>query len=141
MKMKKAASILSAMIILLSGLRVTVATHFCGGSYAASKVSLSGKLASCGMEDDERDRQLPWDQYRKHCCDNEVMLAGTDNIFTDPVPCDIISLKEFADNIFFIKDYRSCHLYEVRPENSVYYPPGLTVTNPVSQETICVFRI
>ena len=29
---------------------ISVATHYCGGQIAASRVTLTGKLASCGME-------------------------------------------------------------------------------------------
>jgi len=70
--MKKVLSIISVLIIILAGLQVTVSSHYCGGEPVASKISLSGTLASCGMEDNEENCPLPWHQVTSDCC--ETML-------------------------------------------------------------------
>jgi hypothetical protein len=45
--------------VLTAMLHLTVATHYCG-EVAASRISLSGKLASCGMEvADEQLGEVP----------------------------------------------------------------------------------
>jgi len=51
--MRKLSSISLAILILLAGMHITIATHFCGGEIAATKVSLAGIAASCGMESDK----------------------------------------------------------------------------------------
>ena len=52
--MKKTVTILSAFLILLSGVHFTIATHYCNERLAGTKISLSGKTASCGMESPEK---------------------------------------------------------------------------------------
>ncbi len=36
--------------MLASGMKVSIDRHYCGGQLAATKISVTGKLASCGME-------------------------------------------------------------------------------------------
>jgi hypothetical protein len=52
--MKKLLSRSVALIILLTGMNLTISSHFCGGVLAATKVSFTGKLASCGMESGQK---------------------------------------------------------------------------------------
>ena len=77
--MKKGVSISLVLLLLTAMLHFTIATHFCGGRVAASKVSLSGKLASCGMECSEKDFPLPGTHFITHCCDDVVTLFGVDS--------------------------------------------------------------
>jgi len=52
-KMKKVLTILIAAFLLASGMQVSIDHHYCGGSLAGTRISLTGKLASCGMEKPE----------------------------------------------------------------------------------------
>ncbi|MCJ7448793.1 MAG: hypothetical protein MUO72_13985 [Bacteroidales bacterium] len=82
--MKTIISIPLIILILFSGISVKFATHFCGGKIAGSKISISGKLASCGMEDDHKGNSLPifGTQLSQHCCDDVVTYLGIDTDFT-----------------------------------------------------------
>jgi len=51
--------------VLTAILHLSVATHYCGGKIVASQISLSGKLASCGMEDDKSDSPIGWFNFDK----------------------------------------------------------------------------
>src|SRR4030042_4261887 len=51
--MKKVFTILIATILLASGMQVSIDRHFCGGELADVKFSVTGKMGSCGMEQDE----------------------------------------------------------------------------------------
>jgi hypothetical protein len=50
---KKIVSISLLFLTLTALLHLSIATHYCGGMKAASKISFSGKLATCGMENDK----------------------------------------------------------------------------------------
>jgi hypothetical protein len=51
--MKNIMTILFAVIIPVSGMQIGLDRHYCGGSLADVRILLSGKLASCGMEEEE----------------------------------------------------------------------------------------
>ncbi|MBE0667726.1 MAG: hypothetical protein IH593_08640, partial [Bacteroidales bacterium] len=57
--MKKTISILFVCTVLLTGFQAVISTHYCGGRFADARVSLSGQLASCGMEGNEEGCPLP----------------------------------------------------------------------------------
>jgi hypothetical protein len=79
--MKKVISISLTFLVLTAMLHLSVATHYCGGKIAASKISLSGKLASCGMEDDEKDLPQTDSHFASHCCDNVLVFYGINSIY------------------------------------------------------------
>ena len=139
--MKKGASILFALVILLSGTHLTIATHFCGGNVAASKVSLSGKLASCGMEGTEGSCPLPGNHLATHCCNDQVTTIGIINNFTSPVSF----LEENSENILQVYNVpESQSFHSITVSSNIYTsisPPGRFSTNSVSLDDICVFRI
>src|SRR4030042_6763515 len=139
--MKKVLSIISFLIITLAGLQVTVSSHYCGGEPVASKISLSGTLASCGMEDNEENCPLPWHQLTSDCCEDHVKIAGTVNVFTMPDPVredqNQDKLNPPLANEINLPDSRfpSQQLY------TGFDPPGIFFTGSVSLENICVLRI
>jgi len=139
--MKKVLSIISVLIIILAGLQVTVSSHYCGGEPVASKISLSGTLASCGMEDNEENCPLPWHQVTSDCCEDHVKIAGTVNVFTMP---DFVREDQSQDklnptlaNEINLPDshFSSQQLY------TGFDPPGIFFTSSVRLENICVLRI
>ncbi|MFZ0283138.1 MAG: hypothetical protein WAL29_15920, partial [Bacteroidales bacterium] len=48
--MKRILSIPLVLLIAFSGISLKLATHYCGGNVVDTKVSLSGRHATCGME-------------------------------------------------------------------------------------------
>jgi hypothetical protein len=139
--MKKLLSISFAFIILLSGMHFTIATHFCGGEIAASKVSVSGELATCGME--SGDNQCPSDgQFiGSRCCNDFVSVLAVDTSYS-PSYCEF---KAFSLNIpqifqvpgsFLNNSPEYINLFSINKS-----PPGTFLVSYVSLPTICVFRI
>src|ERR1035437_9529583 len=81
--MKKFLSISFSFLILLSVMHITIARHYCGSEIATSeKVSVSGELASCGMEGSDNSNLLPGKHFNTHCCDDEVLVLAVDNNYT-----------------------------------------------------------
>lgn len=139
--MKKVISISLTFLVLTAMLHFSVATHYCGGKIAASKVSLSGKLASCGMEDNDNDLPLKDAHFASHCCDNVLVFYGINNIY-------------FPSFSFFPESYHHNSQVYYKPINLINNsfdfiksictnesPPDPSVSNSVDLSDICIFRI
>jgi len=139
--MKKATSILLVLVILLAGFQAMISTHFCGGRIADTKVSLAGAIASCGMEGTEETCPMPVSNLDRHCCEDQISIAGIVNHYTPPASEPDRSLYNNS-NIPFIQMHG---LYPVSVSSitafTCFYPPGYGLTNTVSLDKICVFRI
>ena len=139
--MKKGFSIVVVILMVATMSHITVATHFCGGRVAGSKISLSGKLASCGMEGMD-NRPLPsGTTVTNHCCEDVMTILLTDNNYR-PSFSDIHVSGSLISKIFWITT-----AYTLYPETSfVSFPPKIRPPGqylPVSAElpVLCVFRI
>jgi hypothetical protein len=139
--MKKGISISLVLLMTAAMLHLSVATHYCGGKIAASKISLTGKLANCGMESPEG--QLPFHgiTFSKHCCDNVVIYLVIGNNY---VPS--FSTPEYSFNHKFqISNIPAVYpVHSVAVPNFMYAnvsPPGLTMSTYVDLSDICVLRI
>jgi hypothetical protein len=139
--MKRVFSIFIVSLFLISGMHVTIATHFCGGVVAATKISLSGELASCGMESVENSYPLPGNYLSSNCCDDEVSVYAVDNNYTPSFSV----IKEFSQNIlqvFYIPvNFSICSLTAFNSLHTSAGPPGEQLASAVSMADICVFRI
>ncbi len=80
--MKKGISISLVLLIITAILNFSVASHYCCGKLAASKVSFSGKLADCGMEGTEKQVPPPGTYYSNHCCEDVVTFLGISSNYT-----------------------------------------------------------
>ncbi len=138
--MKKFLSISFAFLILLSGMHLTIATHYCGGELAASEVSVSGKLATCGMETDQ-DYLLPGVNLENHCCDNHVSSFSVDPNYAP----SFTEFNSFAQNIlqvFIVPANTTLHSYTaVNLTSTDVSPPVNLLVHAVSLPKICVFLI
>ncbi len=139
--MKKATAILLALVILLAGFQAVISTHFCGGRIADTKVSLAGAIASCGMEGTEETCPMPGSNLDRHCCEDQISIAGIVNNYTAPSSEPDNSLNKIS-NIPFVQMHRSNPLSVASiAAFTGFYPPGYGLTNRVSLDKICVFRI
>ena len=140
--MRKILSILFASLILISGLHISIAKHYCSGeSSAFEKISVTGELATCGMEDSNNQAVLPGEYVKALCCDNEVSTLVVDSnyspsfsifkVFPQPV------LQVYHNTgIFNLQQVIVLSLY-----NTNVLPPGNYLASAVSLPDICVFRI
>jgi len=129
------------LVFILSGVHVTIATHFCGGRGVASEVSLSGLLATCGMEGNETSCPLDGQNMKSHCCEDFVSVYGIDNNYTSsfsfqfiPVQAD---LESFATPLLNQKNQYYCLTQNIRS----YNPPGVLQSTDVDISRICIFLI
>ena len=139
--MKKGVSISFALLMLLAMLHLTVATHYCGGKVAASTVSLSGKLATCGMECSEKGLPLPGTNFTKHCCNDIVTFCGIDSNY---IPSFSFLPESYQYNFQVFSIPSGSPVYSIAVLKSLYInvsPPGTLMSTNVDLSDICIFRI
>jgi hypothetical protein len=138
---KRGISIVMALLMLAAMFHITVATHFCGGEVAASLISFSGKLASCGMEGPGKELPLPGTYFTRHCCEDVVTAYGTDSNYSPSV---------FVVNDISQDKFQIFNIPTGTPVNSIPVlksisnngsPPGVVLSTYVDLSYICVFRI
>jgi hypothetical protein len=137
---KKVLSILSTVLMLTAMLHFSVATHYCRGMIASSKVSLSGELATCGMEKGDIQQPLSGLIYSSHCCDNDIRYYGVcGNYFPSIaiIPAHFQQLIQTFDIPVDLVTSTFCSLTVSLSEN----PPGMANQNQVHLSEICTFRI
>jgi len=139
--MKKFLSISFSVLILLSVMHLTISTHYCGGVIESLKVSLTGEVASCGMEVSVDQCQLPGKHIGSHCCTNKVSVFTVENNYTP----SFSDFKAFSQNILQVFDIpagiRIPNFSVLSCISANVSPPGDLMVSAVSLPAICVFRI
>ena len=139
--MKKIFSISVALLMLLSGLQLTISRHYCGGELADSKVSVLGHVASCGMESETDECTQPGNHLKSTCCNNKISVYSIDHNFS-PSFSDFKVFSQPVLQVFTIPENITFHsltsLIFIGTDTS---PPGNLLANAVSLPKICVFRI
>jgi hypothetical protein len=139
--MKKVISISLILLLLTAMLHLSVATHYCSGKIAASKISLSGKLASCGMEDNDKDLPLKVAHFASHCCDNVLVFYGINSTFFPSfsfVPESYHHNSQVYNSPIGLINNSLAFIKSICINES---PPDPPVSNNVDLSDICIFRI
>lgn len=139
--MKKAFAISLSILMLTAMLHFSVARHYCGGKIAASIISLSGKLASCGMQENKMDYPLTGTYFNSHCCDNVVVIYGIDNNY---FPSFSFTPESCQYNFQILCINAGLAINPFAELKSIYTsvsPPDDLLSTIVDLSDICVFRI
>ena len=140
-EMKKVISISLTFLMLTAMLHLSVATHFCGGKIAASKISLTGKLATCGMNDNEKNLPPSGSHYTSYCCENVLATYGINNIYFP----SFSSFHESSQMHYQVLSVSNNHnIQSLKSVNSIYTsvsPPDILFSSSVDLSDICIFRI
>jgi hypothetical protein len=139
--MKKYLAIPVALLILLSGMNMNFAIHYCGGKIADSKISLTGKKAICGMESDNKTNSSTHDNFSSECCKDDLLVYSVEKTYSPLV----FHLKEITWDVlqeFSIpKGLISDLLYNLFRNHANVSLPGTYSASAVSMANICVFLI
>ena len=138
--MKKLLAISFALLVLLSGMHISIATHYCGDRIFATKLSVSGELASCGMKD-------PLDKCSGHlkvtgtnCCKDKLAAFVVDSNYAPTFS----EFKAFSQNllqVFILPAFLTIHSQtSLNLFCTNVSPPGHYLVSDVSLPDICVFR-
>jgi hypothetical protein len=138
--MKTVGAISLIILLLFTGMKVSVATHYCCGQFAATKISLTGEPASCGMANEKDSRSLQ-NFFANHCCENVISSCSfSTNYFPSQYSFDNFEVK--AVDLFTLP---SDIVPNQEPLISDFIlegrPPGSQFPNDVHLSSICVFRI
>jgi hypothetical protein len=139
--MKKVISISLTLLMLIALLHFSVATHYCMGKIAASKISLSGELATCGMENDENELPQTGTYMGSDCCDNVLVYCGINSTY---FPSFSFIPESYNNNFQVFRLPASltiCSLASFTAIDTSVNPPGVSASNNVDLSAICVFRI
>ena len=123
-------------------MHITIATHHCGSADETFEmVSVTGELASCGMEGCDDKCSAPGNHFEEHCCDNSVSIFVVNHDYA-PSFTDFTS---FAQHI--IPVYRipvSIKFHSITTLNLIctdVRPPTNFLINAVSLPKICTYLI
>lgn len=138
--MKTIISIPLILLILFSGINVKFATHYCGGYVAATKVSLTGELATCGMEQPS-DKNATQDSFRNKCCDDVTSAyticnnyLSSSHFVNDPV-------QQVTHVIYVPPDLLKNQESTINASSNCVRPPGTFSANSVVRPVLCIFQI
>ena len=137
--MKKLFSIVFAVMILLSGMHLSLATHFCGGEVSAVKLSFTHQNASCGMcsTDATAEKSIA----AESCCRNELSFYAVDSNY-NPSTLEINKPVNHLLQVFYIPESVGIQFFNTCSSlNANVQPPGKFIASAVSLPDICVFRI
>jgi len=137
--MKKFLSISFALLMLLSGMHLSIAAHSCGGKVAAVKWSFSEQKATCGMEDDFSSCPIH-NSISSNCCHDEVAVYAIDNSYT-PTYFHLELGKQPLQVVLLSASISTHLLVFFTSQTKENNPPGKFLTSMVSLPDICVFRI
>jgi hypothetical protein len=137
--MKKFFSILLALLVLVSGVHLSVSAHICGGQVAAVKWSLSGQNATCGMETDATST-LPENSVSTDCCHNILTFFAVDHNYQNS-DIQVLTSLQPVGNLFAAEVLAFNYLSTTQLSNTIFSPPGDVRLTDVSLPYICVFRI
>jgi len=137
--MKRVFAILISVIILASGMEVSIDRHYCCGTLADVKISFTGKEATCGME-----QALPGDTgnpvINKKCCENQISFYC--------MSC--ISYPAFNKITYPTAGNESAPFHSLNSVSIDSYntgltswamPPGTSGHKTLTRSQICVFRV
>ena len=139
--MKKTISISLSVLMMLGMMHFSIATHYCSEMEVTSKVSLSGKLASCGMEESTDSCLVSGMNLTSHCCDDVVSFYGIDSNYT-PSFLVIPEFSHFTSQVYCVPVGLPIASTEfVKTPNISVTPPGVLLSTNVDLSDICVYRI
>jgi len=138
--MKKVLSIPLILLILVTGVNVNFATHYCHGYVAATKVSLTGELATCGMENTSPIHSSEI-SLSNDCCNDTLSIYSIDNNYT-PSSSFIPELCQVLIQVYTVTNVITAVPSDVL--NSQFTnesPPGALMSTSVDISAICVYLI
>ncbi len=137
--MKKAATVFIAIILVVSGMNLSIDRHFCSGNLVAVKLSVTGQHATCGMTQVSDDMAGP-QSVNKKCCDDQFReLSISGNYY--PEHFHIPQIFPAGSKILLPSPMITCGSLPVSFNPEKEPPPGSCPLFSLSQPQSCVFRI
>ena len=139
--MKKTLSIFAALLILFSGMQVTLSRHLCMGEFAAAKWSVNGTAASCGMTHEE-DAAFPFTSLKSDCCHNDTFTYAVDENYSPSSGIHLLNFDHAGAFVFFIPQsqlWSANFTSNLTPH--LVFPEKDLLAGSASLSGLCNFRI
>jgi hypothetical protein len=137
--MKKIFAILVLPVMFASGINVSIDRHYCGGQLVDTKLSITSKLASCGMEVNETNcSNVP--SVGEKCCEDQLSYYGIYNKFV-PEFFNLTIPFEGKDIPTFPGYFAAFNNPDINNSPSWVLPPGVKLKPGIALSEICVYRI
>jgi len=138
--MRFVLSIPLLFLISFSGISVKFATHYCGGRVAATKISLSGELTTCGMESQEHNNSYQ-DAFNNHCCED---VTSSYTLSSNYLP-SYFNIEESVQkdiSLFSVPEKFLSIQYNIFINSTRNIkPPGIIYHNNPDRPVLCIFLI
>jgi len=123
-------------------MHITIATHHCGSADETfEKVSVTGELASCGMEGLVDECSSPGIHLKKHCCEDKVSALAVDQNYA-PSFSNFTTFAQHILQVYIIPVSSEVHsLTSINLISTSVSPPDNFLVHTVSLPKICVFLI
>jgi hypothetical protein len=138
--MKLFLSIPLSLLILFSGINIRYAAHFCGGNVVATKISLSGELATCGMEPKDGNNSSLM-TIKSNCCEDITSEYTINNTYVPSITAIDLPGQKIIDHRFFSADHLITNGYPVIIFFIYTRPPGNINSKTDLVSVLCTFRI
>lgn len=139
--MKKVFSILFAVMIILTGMHVSFATHMCGGEISAVKLSFDHEKAGCGMCNESLAIPGTESFNSESCCKDAISVYTVDGNYS----ASTIQIQEPVNHllqVFYIPSSLGIQFNTTSySSNTHVQPPGKYLASAVNLPDICVFLI
>jgi hypothetical protein len=139
--MKKGIAISLVSFLMIGMLHIWVANHYCSGNLVATRVSVSGQTAGCGMESAVTEIPVTGFALTHHCCENVLLCLATDNNYIPSFSFtpEIHQYKIQTSDIAFLQYDLPFNIS--RSSTANIFPPGMRPSVPGKCSGICVLRI
>ncbi|HAN00220.1 MAG TPA: hypothetical protein DCQ26_16625 [Marinilabiliales bacterium] len=138
--MKKLLSISFAFLILLSGMHFSIAVHICSGEIAASKWSITGQKATCGMESPEESCPMHTG-IDSNCCHDKIACFVVDTNYS-PTSFQDIDVNKKVSRTFDLPVTLVANSIKLSVTSYLNIrPPDKAFANEVFLSKICILRI
>ncbi len=137
--MEKVLAISITGLMFLTGMKVSIGHHYCGGKAAATKLSVTAVTASCGMEEQEHSFSFQT-EFGSVCCEDQLISYGINNIYIPEYfrlthPSGKKKLQHFQTF------YTSSGAFDPIDPVSRDFPPGKKQGSEIYLFQICILRI
>jgi hypothetical protein len=139
--MKYIIAIPLSLLLLFSGIRVELATHYCCGEVAGRKISFDGEPATCGMETGEKAIYPGMSEFIAHCCYNTTSEYSISSIYVISGFTHHNSVLLISSDLNFQSDINILNPQTVQKQSSGNKPPGISSKEQLSPASLCLFRI
>jgi len=140
--MKKILSISFTLLILLSGMHLSINTHVCGKVVTAVKWSFTVSKATCGME--SGNESCPANNgidFQANCCHDITSVFKVDENY-NPSTNHFKEVSPKLIHLFFTPFVTSFQaLFSLRIFHIHFFSTNIGLINEVSLPEICIFRI